>query len=344
MLSRARTSIRCCATWKNRHESPARSSPGMKGFSHHESALDWIRSGASQFRQAGLCIGHHADNPIDEARTLVLHALGLPEQTTAELGQARLLASEHQKVAALLDRRILERAPAAYLIGHASFAGRRFLCDARALVPRSPMAELIERGFTPWFARRAPERVLDLCCGGRSIGIATALQLPHSRVDLLDLSPDALQLARENVALHGVQPRVSLLQSDLFAALADQRYDLILSNPPYLTRNQYRALPKEYSHEPEMALVSGQDGLDHPLRILAGAAAHLAANGWLVLEVGEAQRALRRLLPALDIAWIQFTVMAFLMAIFSVSLWRYKRRNGDVSHAHPAEIHLMQHL
>ncbi len=270
--------------------------------------MDVIARGARRFLQARLGIGHSEDNALDEARSLALHALHLPPESPALFAQARLLDTEVAAVEALFDRRIRERVPAAYLIGTAAFAGLRLRTDARALVPRSPIAELIENGFSPWLQERPVSRVLDLCTGGGSIAVAMAMHQPTWQIDAVDLSVDALALAAENCALLGVQSRVRLLQSDLFTALDGQVYDLLVSNPPYVTAAEYRAMPREYAHEPVLGLVSGEDGLDLCLRMLRDAPRYLSAQALMIIEVGEADRALRRLLPAMRFEWIEFSV------------------------------------
>ena len=277
---------------------------------------DLIRWGAGRLRAERVLIGHSEDNALDEARSLVLHALHLPPRVPGTLAQAKLLDDEIAAVQGLIERRISERVPAAYLIGSAQFAGLTLRSDARALVPRSPIAELIENGFQPWLGGRPVQRVLDLCTGGGSIAVAMAVRRPDWRVDALDLSPDALALAAENAALHGLQSRLRLLQSDLFAALSEEVYELIVSNPPYITEDEYAAMPGEYRHEPKPGLTSGQDGCDDPKPILRDAPRHLAAHGLLIVEVGEAERALRRLLPELPLVWIEFSVGQ--MGIFAI--------------------------
>lgn len=277
---------------------------------------DLIRWGAGRLRAARVLIGHSEDNALDEARSLVLHALHLPPRVPGTLAQAKLLDDEISAAQTLIERRIAERIPAAYLIGTAEFAGLTLRSDARALVPRSPIAELIENGFQPWLGGRPVQRVLDLCTGGGSIAVAMAVRRPDWRVDALDLSPDALALAAENVALHELQSRLRLLQSDLFAALSDEVYELIVSNPPYITEDEYAAMPGEYRHEPKLGLTSGQDGCDACLRILRDAPRHLAEHGLLIVEVGEAERALKRLLPELPLVWIEFSVGQ--MGIFAI--------------------------
>jgi ribosomal protein L3 glutamine methyltransferase len=269
--------------------------------------IDFIRYGASRFNAAGLSFGHSMDNALDEATQLVLHALHLPHDLSPAYGQAKLIAEERVAVLQLFERRIRERIPACYLTGEAWFAGLSFKSDARALVPRSPIAELIENGFEPWLAGREVERALDLCTGSGCIAIATAHYFPHWQVDGVDISPEALSLAEENKArLHA--DNVRLLRSDLFAGLEGQVYDLIVTNPPYVTHAETDALPPEYAHEPELGLRAGDDGLDLALKIMRDAPAHLSEQGLLICEVGEAEQALARLLPELPFAWVEFKV------------------------------------
>ena len=269
--------------------------------------IDFIRYGASRFGAAGLSFGHSFDNALDEATQLVLHALHLPHDTGPAYGHARLVTDEKAQVLALFQRRIDERIPACYLTGEAWFAGLSFKCDSRALVPRSPIAELIESGFEPWLGGREVHRVLDLCTGSGCIAIATAHYNPYWEVDAVDLSPDALALARENIERLDTS-NVRLIESDLFANLKGEVYDLIVTNPPYVTHAETDALPKEYSHEPEMGLRAGDDGLDLVLEILRDAPDHLSENGLLICEVGESEQHLIRLLPELPFAWVEFKV------------------------------------
>jgi ribosomal protein L3 glutamine methyltransferase len=270
--------------------------------------VDFIRYGASRFGAAGLVFGHSYDNAIDEATHLVLHALHLPHDLSPAYGQARLIAAEKQRVLDLIDRRIDEHKPVAYLTGTAWFAGLEFKSDSRALVPRSPIAELIQSGFSPWLDDRNVAQALDLCTGSGCIGIAMAVHNPEWQVDLADISEDALSLARENVEYQDVADRVQVLKSDLFDGLAGKRYDLIVSNPPYVTEQEYAALPPEYSHEPALGLRAGDDGLDFALRILAKGAEHLNDDGVLIVEVGESEKALTKLLPEVPFNWIEFNV------------------------------------
>ncbi|HET6914102.1 MAG TPA: 50S ribosomal protein L3 N(5)-glutamine methyltransferase [Rhodanobacteraceae bacterium] len=269
--------------------------------------VDHIRYAASRFNAAGLTFGHSHDNAIDEATHLVLSSLHLPPDLPPAYGQARLTAQEKSRVLELIERRIASREPVAYLVGEVWFAGMRFKSDPRALVPRSPIAELIESGFTPWLDGREVERALDLCTGSGCIGIAMAAHNPAWRVDLVDIDEGALSLARENIALHQIGDRVRAIRSDLFAAVGE-RYDLIVSNPPYVTEQEFAALPPEYRHEPRLGLTAGEDGLDFALRILNEAPDHLTEDGLLIVEVGESERALNRLLPEIPFVWIEFKV------------------------------------
>jgi len=270
--------------------------------------IDFIRYGASRFGAAGLAFGHSYDNAIDEATHLVLHALHLPHDLSPAYGQARLTGDEKKRVLELIDRRVDEHKPVAYLTGTAWFAGLQFKSDARALVPRSPIAELILAGFTPWLDDRVVTRVLDLCTGSGCIGVAMAVHNPEWQVDLADISDDALSLARENIEYQDTTDRVEAVKSDLFEGLKGRRYDLIVSNPPYVTEQEYAALPPEYGHEPALGLRAGDDGLDFAMRILLEAPEHLTDEGVLIVEVGESEKALVELLPEVPFNWIEFDV------------------------------------
>ncbi len=269
--------------------------------------IDLIRYGASRFNAAGLTFGHSYDNALDEATQLTLHALHMPHDLSPVYGQARVTEAEKEEVLALFLRRIEERIPAAYLTGEAWFAGLSFKTDRRALVPRSPIAEMIEHGFQPWLGGREVRRALDLCTGSGCIAIAMGHYHPDWHVDGVDLSDDALALANENKArLHA--DNVRFLKSDLFSNLQGEHYDLIVTNPPYVTNAETDALPREYSFEPELGLRAGDDGLDLALKILRDAPLHLDRDGLLVCEVGEAEQALVKLLPELPLAWVEFKV------------------------------------
>jgi ribosomal protein L3 glutamine methyltransferase len=289
--------------------------------------IDFIRYGASRFGEAKLTHGHSYDNAMDESTQLVLHALHLPHDLNPIYGQGRLTAGERNKVLALFERRIKERIPAAYLTGEAWFAGLSFKTDPRALVPRSPIAELIESGFEPWLGGREVHRALDICTGSGCIAIAMAHHQPDWQVDGVDISEAALSLAEENKArLHATNVR--LLKSDLFSAVAGERYELIVTNPPYVTDDETDALPPEYAHEPELGLRAGADGLDLALRILRDAPEHLTDDGLLICEVGESERALVALLPELPFAWIEFKVGQ--MGIFAIEAEDLRRHHERI--------------
>ncbi|MFT3791740.1 MAG: 50S ribosomal protein L3 N(5)-glutamine methyltransferase [Rudaea sp.] len=287
--------------------------------------IDFIRYGASRFAGAGLTFGHSYDNALDEATHLVLHTLHLPHDLSPAYGSARLIAAEKKAVLKLIERRVKEHKPVAYLTGEAWFAGLKFKSDERALVPRSPIAEMISNGFSPWLDNLAVHRALDLCTGSGCIGIAMAAHNPEWKVDLVDVSDKALSLAKENIAFQNVEERVRAVKSDLFSRLKGEVYDLIVSNPPYVTNREFAALPLEYGHEPALGLKAGHDGLDFALRILLDAPAHLAEGGMLIVEVGESERALVELLPRVPFNWIEFEVGQ--MGVFAIA------REDVVAHA-----------
>ena len=268
------------------------------------SLRDYVRWGASRFREADLCFGHGYGDALDESVALVLHALHLEPELPPELWAARLTPRERGTVLHLMSRRILDRTPTAYLIGHAWFAGLRFRADPRALIPRSPIAEWIERGFTPWLDADEVGAVLDIGTGGGCIAIACAMAFPAARVDAVDVDRDALALAGENLYDHGLQDRVRLVESDLFAAV-DAAYDLIVANPPYVGRAEYESLPAEYRHEPSTGLRAGEDGVDLIARILEEAGAYLTGEGLLVVEAGSCRTALEARYPELPVTWLE---------------------------------------
>ena len=256
---------------------------------------------------AELHFGHGTDNAIDEAAALTLHALHLPPDLSAEYLQARLTPPEQQAVLHLLQQRIVQRKPAAYLTQRAWFMGLPFFVDERVLVPRSPLAELIERHFAPWLSdSRQVESILDLGTGSGCIGIACAYSFPDARVDLVDISADALEVARRNVVDHGLEDQVEVIQSDLFSALKGRCYDVIISNPPYVGLTELDQLPAEYHHEPRLGLLAGVEGLDVVVGILRQAAQFLNRDGLLIVEVGNAQYALCEALPDAPFTWLEF--------------------------------------
>ena len=259
------------------------------------------------FRQADLCYGHGTDNPRDEAVYLVLGALGLPFSVSDEKLDEPLDASSVRRISDLVSRRVTGRIPVAYLIHQAWFCDLCFYVDERVLIPRSPLAELIQEGFAPWMVkRRAGVTILDIGTGSGCIAIACALVFPDARVDAIDVSEDALAVARMNIEQHQVTDRVHLLRSDLFENLQENRYDLIIANPPYVGKQEYDDLPEEYRHEPGTALLAGDDGLDVVRNILRQSAAHLTEEGLLVVEIGSGQDAVAEGFPRLPFTWLEF--------------------------------------
>nr|WP_256670208.1 50S ribosomal protein L3 N(5)-glutamine methyltransferase [Pseudomonas sp. L-22-4S-12] len=266
---------------------------------------DHIRWAVSRFHAEQLFFGHGTDNAWDEARQLVLGALHLPWEVADSYLDCRLEEDEQQHLLALLKRRIEERVPTAYLLGEAWFCGLPFIVDERVLVPRSPIAELIGQHFAPWLSGE-PARILDLCTGSGCIGIACAYAFPQAEVVLADLSFEALEVANQNIERHALEERVYTVQGDGFAGLPGQRFDLILSNPPYVDAEDFADMPAEYQHEPELGLACGDDGLDLVRRMLAEAADHLNEQGILIVEVGNSQVHVEALYPEVDFTWLEF--------------------------------------
>ncbi|PKM05157.1 MAG: 50S ribosomal protein L3 N(5)-glutamine methyltransferase [Gammaproteobacteria bacterium HGW-Gammaproteobacteria-6] len=277
----------------------------MSQLSALSSIRDLIRWGVSRFHEQGLFFGHGSDNAWDEARLLVLHALFLPWETPEAYLDCRVTDVERDQVLALLRQRTEQRIPAAYLTGHARFAGLDFMVDERVLVPRSPIAELIERRFTPWL-KHEPQQILDMCTGSGCIGIACAYSFKQAQVVLADLSADALAVAESNIEAHQLQDRVEARWSDGFDGLPGERFDLIVSNPPYVDAEDMADLPDEYLHEPEMGLAAGHDGLDLVRRLLSQAADHLREEGVLVIEVGNSMVHVVAEWPEVDFHWVEF--------------------------------------
>jgi ribosomal protein L3 glutamine methyltransferase len=265
-----------------------------------------IARGAARLRRARVFFGHGTDNARDEAAALVLHALGLPHAGSAALYRRRVGRAAQQRAQELLNRRIRERIPAAYLTGVTWFAGARIEVDGRVLIPRSPIAELIERRFAPWITPSRVRRVLDVGTGSGCIAIACARALPRARVDAVDISEAALEVARRNVRRNRLTRRVRLIRSDHFSALGAVSYDIIVANPPYVGARELAGLPPEYRHEPRLALAAGQSGLDSVSVILAQAVRHLRPRGLLIVEVGNSEHAVRRRWPQLPFAWLEF--------------------------------------
>jgi ribosomal protein L3 glutamine methyltransferase len=260
-----------------------------------------VRNAARQLRKAPLHYGHGTSNARDEAAFLVLRGLGLPFDVPAD---RPVRAREQARIARLLERRVRGRLPVPYLLHEAWLADESFYVDRRVIVPRSHIAALLKEGVRPWLSR-APRRILDLCTGSGCLAVLAAKAFPRARVDASDLSSGALAVARRNVSMHRLAGRVRLLRSDLFSGLGRRRYDLIVSNPPYVGAVAMRSLPREYRLEPRLALHGGADGLDFARRIMADARAHLEPDGLLVCEIGRGRKALERKFPRTPFAWPQ---------------------------------------
>jgi len=272
---------------------------------------DFIRYSFSRFNQEQVFFGHGTDNSWDEAVSLVLQLLNLPWDFDKELWSCKLTSSERQKVLEALDKRVTQRIPLPYITQQAWFCDYQFYVDERVLIPRSPIAELIQNNFSPWadFEFEAPEFILDICTGSGCIGIACALAFEDADVDLLDISEDAIQVANKNILNFELQNRVRTIQSDGFKALNQDykgKYKLIVSNPPYVDKDDFSSMPEEFKSEPELGLVSGDDGLDLVKEILAQSANYLTDDGLLVVEVGNSWVALEEAYPDFPFTWIDF--------------------------------------
>jgi ribosomal protein L3 glutamine methyltransferase len=266
---------------------------------------DWLRWAVSRFEEAQLFYGHGTDNAYDEAVWLILATLKLPRDRLEPFLDARLTHTERLAVLNVLQQRIARRLPAAYLTQEAWLGSFRFYVDERVIVPRSYFAELLEDGFSPWIDDAMDvTTALDLCTGSGCLAIVMAHTLPQARIDAIDLSADALSIAQRNIADYGLEDQIEAIQSDLFAAVPDRRYDLIISNPPYVTAEAMAALPPEYRHEPTLALAAGEDGLDVVRRILAAAPDHLQPGGVLAVEVGHNRDIVDAAFPDLPLTWI----------------------------------------
>jgi ribosomal protein L3 glutamine methyltransferase len=267
---------------------------------------DYIRWAASRFTQAEISFGHGTVAALDDAAALILHTVYQPYNLSEVYFDTVLTMTERQAVVEIVDRRINERVPAAYLTHEAIFAGLSFYVDQRVLVPRSPIAELIEQRFSPWVEEDQVTRILDLCTGSACIAIACAYAFQEALVDAVDLSPDALVVAEINVEKHLLDDVVTLYHSDLFKALPATLYDVIVSNPPYVCQTEWEMLPQEFRAEPDMGFKGGVSGLDLVVRILVDANDYLAEQGILIIEVGSSAEALQNLFPDVPFYWLNF--------------------------------------
>lgn len=267
--------------------------------------IDFLRWTVSQFNKADLSYGHGTENSWDEAFYLVLSLLKLPHDLNEALFSANLLPDEKKTITEKVRSRINERIPTAYLLKEAWFAGLNFYVDERVIVPRSPMAELLaEKELSPWVEPQAVSSVLDLCTGSGCIAIVAAMVFADATIEAVDLSAEALEVAAINVARYGLEENVTLTKSNLFSALGDKQYDLILSNPPYVPREEYESLATEYQHEPQMALEAGEDGLSIVSQILQKAAKHLTPTGTLIVEVGDLKETVEAAYPHIPFTWL----------------------------------------
>lgn len=266
---------------------------------------DMLRWTVSRFNAAGLYYGHGTDNPWDEAVALVLPTLFLPLDFPADMRNCRLTPSERHRIVERVLRRINDRVPVAYLTNSAWFCGMEFYVDERVLVPRSPIGELIQNHFDGLLPRE-PLRILDMCTGSGCIAIACAAEFPDAEVDAVDISTDALTVAEQNIYAHALEPRVIPIRSDVFRDLPQDKYDLIVTNPPYVDAEDIADMPDEYHHEPAIGLASGMDGLKLTKRILAGAPDYLAEDGVLICEVGNSMVHLEAQYPEIPFTWLEF--------------------------------------
>lgn len=280
--------------------------PIQEAFSTFTTVRDFIRWGYSLFNEHELCYGHGTDNSWDEIIHLVYATLHFSPDCEEDILDAKLLDSEKKLLIERLLLRIEKRVPVSYLTRQAWFCGLSFYVDERVIIPRSPMAELIEAKFSPWVDSNNVTRILDMCTGSGCIAIACSLNFPDAEVDAVDISLDALQVAQKNVQDYALGYSVNLIQSDLFDNLPSKQYDIIISNPPYVPESIYDNLPKEYAYEPSLALKAGEDGLSAVDRILKQARRYLSPQGILIVEVGELQPFIEEFYPHIPFTWLQF--------------------------------------
>lgn len=289
----------------------------FKGHPVRGTFRDWVRYAERRFSAARLVFGHGAHNARDEAVWLLAHVLHIDFGEVHEVSDRVLNAREEREALRLVERRIETRKPLAYLLREAWLAGFRFYVDERVIVPRSFIAELLADDLTAWLRRRTVKHVLDLCTGSGCLAILAARAFPRASVDALDISPRALAVASRNVTEYRLRSRIRLVKSDLFARAPNRRYDLILSNPPYVPAAAMRRLPAEHRREPGLALAGGRDGLDMTMRIIESAAAFLAPGGLLIVEIGHNRKVLERRAPGVAFTWLSTSAgddMVFLLS------------------------------
>jgi ribosomal protein L3 glutamine methyltransferase len=265
--------------------------------------INWAKRKLSK---ASLYFGHGTDNALDEAAFLVLKTLNLPFDSDESILNSEVSLEARAKIVAIIEKRITVKIPAPYLVNEAWFAGLAFYVDERVLIPRSPIAEIIEEKFSPWLLEDGIKNILDIGTGSGCIAIASAIYLPQAEVDATDISSDALEVAKINVLAHKVQKRVNLIQSDVFNNVPKKSYDVIISNPPYVDQQDMQDLPSEYLHEPNLALSAGENGLDIVESILKNAHNYLSDKGILIVEVGNSAEALVAKYPKLPFVWLEF--------------------------------------
>ncbi len=266
---------------------------------------DLLRHAVTRFNTAKLFFGHGSSNAFDEAAFLILHALKLPIDKLEPFLDARLLPEEVQSVLDLIERRAVERVPAAYLTNEAWLGGYRFFVDERVIVPRSFIAELIPEQFSPWLSHaESVENILELCTGSGCLSIMLADAFQSAKIDAVDISTDALAVAQRNIDDYKLQDQIQLIASDLYTHVPNKKYDLIVTNPPYVNANSMEILPQEYRWEPQIALAGGEDGMDLVRKIVAGAAERLTPNGVLIVEIGNEYEFAQAAFPDLELTWL----------------------------------------